>query len=437
MWYGIGISGTNPNPALMMPVALEKVAQFVQVYLESEYNGGVMDNDILKVVGTVTGSTTPILNVTKESDLKTPLTYNHNINLSKQNDQKVYFVKPNYFVEQNDFGARILISDQKVYNSDTQGFDVFKVLNFTDLEESRGTITALRLAGDRLYAVQEKSISDLPLGQSQIEQTDAGILSVGTGSTLGRPIVIDSNRGGQHLASIAESGGLLYIPDNRNKAVYQVGGQEMRVISSNGNDTLFRDFFATEIPERELVTVYDPIKKQYWLSSNDNTYVYNEMANLWVGNLEFDGNLKGGVSTNQTLYLIGKISDQVNVYSMYTGNYSTLFGQTVTPRVTFVVNPAPDFSKTFDNQMIVATERLASIDYEVERESAYGSQTGTILVDNTTIEGNFRVKTMRDADDARFRGLRLLTTLNWKTDNVGSLVSSVFTKVRLSSRSLF
>lgn len=426
---------SSTSNSIMIALGLEKVSQFIEVYLESEYNG-VLDRDVL----VPTSAASAVLELNKKSDLKSPLTYNYNINLSKQNDEKIFVPKPNYFVEQNDFSARVLISDQKIYNSDTQGFDVFRVLNFFDLQESNGALTALRTVADRLYAVQERSILDLPVGQSQIEQTDGGTLSVGTGSDIGRPIVIDSNRGGQHLAGIVESGGILYVPDVRNKAVYQVGGQELRIISSLNNETLFRDLFNASIVERNLIGVYDPIRKQYWLADNSQhkCYVFNEANNIWTGNFEFSANAKllGGTSVNQKLYLLGKTGDSIKIYEMYTGAYNQLFGETVTPRVSFVVNPDIIYSKTFDNQVIYASDRLDTIDYEVVRESALGSQTGTIIVDNLSIEGSFRVKTMRDSDDARFRGLHLITTINWKTDDTGVNLSSVLTKYKPSSRAI-
>lgn len=426
---------SGPNSKLMMPIALEKAAQFVQLYLESEYNGEVRDYDVLERKATV--GNTPRWNVNGESSIRTPLTYNYNINLSKENDQKVYISEPTTFIKQNDFEARIIISDQKIYNSDQQGFDVFRVLNFYDLEESGGHLTKLGLAGDNLYAIQERKVIYLPVGATQIEQTDGGTLSVGTGSDIGRPIVIDSNRGSQHIAGIVESGGILYIPDNRNKAVYQLSNQQLLPISSLGNDTTFRTFFDLQIPEKNVVSLYDFVKKQYWVSNGTNCYMFNEMLNLWVTNMEFGTMFKGGATTNQKLYLIGKVNNQISANEMYTGVHNQLFGVTVTPRVKFVVNPDADFSKTFDNQMFVASERLADVDYEVVREQALTNQSGTVVVDNISIEGNFRVKTMRDANSERLRGLRLLVTVNWKTDDTTSVLSSVITKYRLSSRSPF
>jgi len=431
--YSLPNSAINPNAKIMMPVALEGVAQYVQLYLESEYNGEVRGYDVLSKVSAVGNK--PIFNVTSEDSIRTPLTYNYNINLSKQNDEKVYFSIPPNFIQQNEFEGRIAISDPKVYNSDTQGFDIFRVLNFFDLDESGGHLTKLGLAGDNLYGIQEKSISYLPVGSAQIEQTDAGILSVGTGGDIGRPIVIDTNKGSQHLRGIIETGSQLYIPDNRNKAVYSLAGTELKPISDLFNATLWRDKFSTVIPEKDLIAVYDPFRHEYWLSGEDFCERFNETLNAWHGGYEFRDELKGGVATNQKLFLIGLVGSQVSVYTAYTGDYGQLFGTTVVPRVSFVVNPDSWSEKTYDCVMLEATDRLDSIDFEVERESALGSQVGTIFVGTYPQQGgNYRITVMRDASDARLRGLRMLTTVKWPTDNKTSTLSSVSNKYRCASR---
>jgi len=430
-------NNANPNPKLMMPVALEGAAQFIQLYLESEYNGEVRDYDVLSKVAAVGNK--PIFNVTSEASIRTPLTYNYNINLSKQNDQKVYFSTPPNFVQQNEFEGRIVISDQKVYNSDTQGFDIFRVLNFFDLDESGGHLTKLGLAGDSLYGIQEKQITYLPVGSAQIEQTDAGILSVGTGGDIGRPIVIDTNKGSQHLRGIIETGNQLYIPDNRNKSVYTLAGTELKPISELFNATLWRNKFSTVIPEKDLIAVYDPFRHEYWLSGEDFCERFNETLGAWHGNMEFRDELKGGVATNQGLFLIGTVGSQVSVYTAYTGNYGQLFGTTVVPRVSFVVNPDSPYEKTFDNMMFEATDRFDEIDFLVERESALSNQSGTIIVSTLPQKGgNYRIDIMRDASNARLRGLRMLATLKWKTGSTDtSTLTSVTSKYRLAARRPF
>lgn len=442
-WGQVFLTTTSGTDAkLMLPVALEKVGQYVQVFLESEYNGEVRDFDVLVKKGSI--SDTPILNVSSEGSIRTPLTYKYNINLSKQNDQKVFLSKPDNFVEQNEFEARIVISDQKIYNSDVQGFDTFRVLSAFDLEESGGHITKLALAGDNLYAVQERKIVYLPVGASQIEQTDAGILSVGTGQDIGRPIVIDNNKGGQHLRSITEAGDILYIPDNRNKAIYAVAGTDLNIISDQFNATYWRNKLEiVAIPENQLVGVYDAIRKEYWVAhtgvSSGSLFCqrFNEVKNEWHGNIEFPSNIYGGVTTNQLLYLIGVDSTNIVVTSMYTGDFNQTFSEAVTPRITFIVNPDPDFEKTFDNMALVATDRLDEVNLSVARENALTSQSGTVIANTAPVAGTYRLKLPRDSNDERLRGQYMTTTVKWLTGNVTSTLSSVITKYRLASRRPF
>lgn len=420
--------GGGVDPNICVPVAVENCGQYVQVILESEYNGGVRDID---TIGSTTAAIPISINVSKDS-IRTPLTYKYNLNLSRQNFQKVFFPKVQYSFVQNDFKARIIYSDIKIYNSDQAGFDIFRVGNFYDLEENRYGITKLAIAGDNLYAIQEKGITYIPTGSRQIEQTDGGTLSVVSGEFIGRPNIIDSVRGSQHIRGIVQTGNVIYIPDNINKSVYVLSGQELKPITED-NETEFRTFFTNVLPEKNVIGIYDIIKGEYWLADNLNNKceVFNERGG-WVGVNEFT-KLFGGASTNQNLYILGRPSTSLDIYTMYTGTVNTLFGLTVNPRVTFVVNPSGPISKTFDNIMIDSSDRLAEADFVVERESFLGNQVvNNLSLDELSIEGNFRFATPRDAENARLRGLRMIVTLTW--DATLAALRAVGTKFRLSRR---
>lgn len=430
--YRYETSGTNP--VMCIPVAMKNSGQYVQVILESEYNGEVRDNDTIEESFSTLGY--PVYLNQTEASIRTPLTYKYNINLSKQNDQKIFVPKPQYNFEQNYFGARIVFSDLKIYNSDLVGFDTFRVGNFYDLEEKNYNITKLALSGADLIAIQEKGIVYLPTGQQQVELSDAGTLGVGSDVVIGRPIVINSERGSQHLRSVIETGTTVFIADNRNQAVYALSDKQLSTISDIGNQTAFREMFTGTIPEKNLFGVYDPLRKEYWIVDNTNfkCHVFNEEYGGWVGEYDFSANKKlyGGILTNQKLYLVGKNANLV-IAEAYTGTVNQLFGETVVPSVTVVINPDEPIAKTFDNIMIVATERLSTLDLEVKRETELGNQTCTgIDLDSTSIEGNFRVKVLRDSLGARLRGQRMLATVKWK--EIQSAVNSINTKYRPSSR---
>jgi hypothetical protein len=118
---------------------------------------------------------------------------------------------------------------------------------------------------------------------------------------------------------------------------------------------------------------------------------------------------------------------------MYAGTVNQLFGEEVVPSVTVVCNPDEPVAKTFDNVLISATERLDTMDITVQREVEKGHQTVSGMdIDVPSVEGSYRIKTLRDADGARLRGLRALITIKFKA--VQSAIREIATKYRLSSR---
>jgi len=428
-WDGKVFGGATNEPVICIPVAVKASGQFVQMFLESEFAGNVMDFDVLELNGTQANH--PVLNVKTEANIRTPLTYRYNQNISKQNDQKIYLSKPEISFEQNAFPARVLYSDVKVYNSDVSGFDLFRVLNFYDLEEDKGNLTKLAVAGDSLYAIQEYGVKYLPTGQTQLEQTDAGTIAVGTSDVIGRAITVDNNRGGQHLGGIVETGGSIYVPDNFNKSIYQLTREGLKPIPIS-NETYFRNLFSSMFVERNVTAFYDPVRFQYWLMTGSTCNVFHE-AGIWSAEMEFGGKLKHGVYTNQNLYMVGDSGNSIDVYSFYTGTVNSFMGTTVVPSVKFVINPDPDFGKMFDNMMLVASERLDEVDMIVEREESLGDQEVLGMnLDREGVDGNYRIKTLRDNRMSRLRGLRAIATVKW--GNVLSTLSSVVTKYRLTRR---
>ncbi len=418
---------------LSMPVAVKNAGQVLEVVLESEYNGGVRDKDILYPANS---SGVPVFYFPDAATIRTPITYNYNINLSKQNDEKIYVPKPEFSFQQNDFRSRAIYSDLKIYNSSEQGFDVFRVLNFVDLEESLGSITKLAVETDNLYSIQTKGIVYLPVGQTQVQTTTGDSLAIGIAGVVGRPIVINSQRGGQHLRGIVETGDIIYIPDVQKKAIYAITGPQFsdeNIISNRNNDSLFVTMFTNEIAEKNLIGVYDPVKNHYWIADNTGTscYIFNNKIGKWVSNYEFNTPLFGGAYTNQKLYLVGREGD-LNVYSMYTGSDAPteLFGTEVVPRVKISINPDEEISKTFDNVMLASTDRLDEVNFVVERESSQGNQVITTSdLDIDQLSGNYRIKVLLDANDARARGLRMLGTFKW--GDKAATLSSIITKYRL------
>lgn len=430
-WNNIIYRAISYAGFLCIPVAVENAAQYVQVILESEYNGEVREADIL----TGTSASVPIMEGDADTS-RTPLTYRYNINLSKINDQKIFVPKPQFSFEQNVYGSRVIYSDLKIYNSDVSGFDVFRVGNIHDVEEKFRPITKLAVAGNDLYSIHENGIVYLPTGSQQLQETDAGTIAVGSGLVIGKHLIVDSERGSQHHKSIVETGGVIYMADNRNKNVYALSGQQLQSITKD-NETIFRSMFGSKIDSKYLMGVYDSVRGEYWIANTDpstltsNAHVFNEKLGVWVSSYSVGKNLRGYGMTNQKLYLVGANGTATDIFTMYTGACGQLFGQSVDSSVRIYVNAFPENPKVFDAIKINSSEPLDGVEFAVIRDS----DTQSCILDLSSVtsrEGNYRTYIMRDSLGGRLRGMYLTSTYIFGTDQTS--LRSIVTVLRPSSR---
>lgn len=429
----------NTQSVISMPVVLKNATSFVQVYLESEYNGDVVDINNLEKNTTVV-SLNGVNWQKDESELRTSLSYSYNHNISRENDLKVFALLDPEIPRNTKFNSRIVFSDVKVYQTEIEGFDTFRVLNVYDLQETNGPLYKLILAGDALIAIQQQAVHYLGVGERQVETRDGSTLVVGTGDVIGDVRTVSTQYGTQHPASVVSDGSSVYFFDNLNQAVLQLSGVGLEVLSLAGVWSILRQHLNTIVPEADIVGVYDAIRREYWVAdiSGSLCLVYNINKGLWVSNYEFaNKGLLAAARINQVLYVIGLLpTNDLSISKMYSGVPGQIMGVYRVPRVTFVVNDALETPKTFDNLSIIATGRLDTADVEVERETLLGNQLISGINLNVTSRGQnmYVVPIPYDVNRSRARGTRALVTLKWVSGASASPVSvtTVLTKYRQS-----
>jgi hypothetical protein len=431
---------------LGIPVAYKNAAQYIQIVLESEYNPSVIDREIVAqrtTDGVLSNKMTVFgLDSSAESSCRVPLTYNINPSHKKGNTKKVFQVKDPLLNVIDNLGARLIYSDQKVYQSSIVGFDTFRVLNYYDLDEKYGDIHKLALAGESMYALQERAVSYIGIGERSLETNDGLTLSIQSGSIIGTVLHLDTNKGTQHLQSVKETGDAVYFVDNRNQTINRIAGQKIDVISEQSVASTFRSVLGTKIAETDIVTVYDPILKQLLFitkgnSSTGTCYVFDEARGIWVSNYQFPSMVYGGGYGNQKLYTVGvDVTSGLNIIgvgAMYQNSIrGYLYGALKVPNVKVIVNPDPQVGKVFHDVLIVSSDKLDNFDILVERDTTLGNQTGSgISLDITSRgEGNYRAKILRDTNGARFRGPFAQIDFKWKSGETipRTLLSSINTK---------
>jgi hypothetical protein len=424
------------NCCMMVPIGLKSASQYITVVLESEYHGSVRDVDTSEFVGTYNF---PIRGAVTESAGRAAQTYNNNINLKQENDQKLFIPTDPTQPVTTQYKARFLYSDLKVYQTNVEGFNSFPVGNIYDLPEKYGALTKIQVSKDAMYAVQLKGIAYVPVGEKIVELSDASQLGVRTGDIFGRYLYITTKGGSQHLKSIVNTGDSLFVFDDFNKSIYNLDGPNLIDITPGIMSTSRSNYFLTSIPEKRIVGFYDQVRDEYWIANNDGSFclVFNKQIKKWISNYTLGAGFNGCVYTNNKVYAIGQNGSNYAIESFYTGNPTQFFGAYATSvYVDFIVNPMPETGKVFDDILLTASDRLNTLNIITEREAALGNQTITgITLDVTTrAEGNYRAKILRDSSGARLRGIYAKGRINWKTGVGNSQVSlySINTKFRPS-----
>ncbi len=441
--YGFVINGSI---TISMPVGGKNISQVVQVILESEYNG--------EITGIVpyTTYTNSVVDSTVEASWRVSFAYPYHFGLLKSSDQKAFTPFDVNAPVVTDYPSRFVYSDQKIYNTDIFGFDIFRVASFTDLEDTYRGITKLTLQGDSLIALQNKAVVYIPVDANTIETRDTASLSIGSSQTVGVPRYISRQFGTQHLKTVISQDNFIIFVDNINKSVLRLSGDQVDNITDIGTATAFRTLLATSLDRNKLYAIYDNRNRQVIIYQNDGTfaYVWDDRLQVWIGTQTYttQNRLYDGVYFNNYTYLLGRNNDDaLNVYKAYEGTPGQLFGNITTPSITFSVNDEFDIAKTFDNFVIYSSDKLDTADITAEKEPNVVTQVVTNQdIEIARREGAYRVAILRDSDEARIRGTRATVTLKWvplpsfdennptTVDKVS--LSGVITKYRFSPRNI-
>jgi hypothetical protein len=421
----------NSRP-LCLPLPLKNVSQVLSVVLESEVHGQLTPSPPYTYEPEL-----EVISTDKESGLRISFNDRYNAGFFRPPDQKVLIPFNPIEPVVTSFKARAVFSDQKVYNTDIQGFDSFPVGNFVDLDESFRGITKLALVGDSLFALQERGIALIPVDARTLSTTDGGTISVRSGTT-DIPIYVSRVNGTQQIKSVQVLSDKVIFPDSLTGQVFTLGQDGLQPISEKGAISRIKGLMPSTQAEGQLFSMYDETKRQYFLFNPAGfCLVWDDRLGIWQDRLELTtvtNRFYGGMRINGILHVLGRTGTALTVNTLYTGAPNTFLGNVVTPRVKFVVNPDYPLNKTFDQIIAYATDPLLTVDIEGEKASAAtgNSVFGMNFAVNRR-EGYYVIPVLRDTNGARIRSTRADITVKWPTTGIISL-SQIVTNYRLSHR---
>ncbi len=432
-------TGATAGDDVMRTYPLEAVSQVLSVVLETEINVPMADPEGAMVI--VSGFFAFQDNPDSSGAYRSPMTYSYHGGFSKQNDQKVFFPFSSFENNTTKFPARIAYSDVKVYQTDTEGFDRFRVLNIFDMDETYGGITKLALASDRMYSLQDDGVSYVPTSSNVIEQADASILEVRSNEIIDIPIYLDTLHGCQDLQTVQVSGDTIFYADRKNSEIFKLNSNKITNIGESGmrswwkqTTRLTTDVDPVSIGRRDFMSAYDLERDEYWIGRRFRfLWVYNNKMGAWTSEFPQDSSTitMGGLNVLSRMLVCGfkdDVGEALSLHELYnedtsrgTGAYGFWYKLPVfDSNIEFVVNPFPDIFKVYDNIVINSTDRLKDATLTTLRENSFDSTTPTqsalMSIDVDSLEDTYRVKVIRATGGERMRGKYGKIVLNW--DNV-------------------
>jgi hypothetical protein len=456
--YDTGWNGEND---WLRPVGLDGVAQTISLWLESEVNPASVNFNTDTTGYTATTHPFPVPDPDAVTDIHVPYNYRANLSMSTGNILKIWI--PEDLMERDliTAGSRIAYSDQKIYNSDIEGFDRFRVASFYDLDETHGAITKLVTVSDNLYAIQESAYAYVPIDASVIETADAANLAVRAGDIIGIPKYLNTSVGCQHQRTVDQGASFFMFFDYKNKLLVRSRNGEEEIVSDKGLIDLLNDIDNANqrgVKESDISGFYDNRNRTYLLHKrhivdsgsgdvNGFAYLYDDKVGAWVSKWCSGGtneaSIYGGMQTKDgEIYLIGKIlgaSNVVQLSTMHTGSIGTFFGEAQPAYVKFIVNPEADIPKTFDSVIVNSDSEVDDMSIEVPLKD--GVSYNSTISDFDEVESLYKAKLIRNTTSIggktgqRMRGLFAYYTLNFDQTQQTSL-NSVLTRVRPSNRGI-
>lgn len=404
---------TTGTEDVSRPFPLKGVSQTITVLMESEVNPEYLErpqhNDYnYDVTAASSTSNLPLPVVDDAGQIRSKFKYYFNTDYAKQNSQKIFFPYKSFDRNQTKFGARLINSDQKIYNTDIEGFDRFRALNYYDMDESHGVITGVIESGDKIFVTQEHAFSYAPVNAQIIESADGGNLAVQSNVLFGKIQKIDTSYGTQDSQTIKVDGNTIFFVDKLRGEVCMWDGQSLKLVSRLGMEKYFNEGLALD---PNLAAWYDNKRKEYAVYfMGSDAAVFNAEGGAWSQRLpeSTDITTYGGARIGSTMMLIGADATE----TMYSGElYSSSasigswWGSVFTPTLKYYVNIEPDIVKTFDGFTVVSDRIVDPQSFVVIQSDGTSSTADLSSAVINDSEGTFRLKNLRDASGARSRGV--------------------------------
>ena len=268
------------------------------------------------------------------------------------NDTSVDFGNKAYIVEEEEKQTRrqssVIYSG--VYNAknginNTNQFPIGEDIT-RSVDPASGSIQRLHAENTNLIILQERKVNRAPVDKDVIFTQEGLPLSADAKTVVGTPSAFEGNFGiSRDPGSFAVYGYNKYFTDRDRGVVMQLGPNGLNPISNYGMIDYFRDKLANE---SNITAGYDVYNKNYALTIDDGlsapTVVFDDIINGWVSRMEYNPELS---TSSRGIYYTFK-NQAIWQQNADPSNYNNFYGTQRYSSVSFVFNPDPIRTKTFN-----------------------------------------------------------------------------------------
>lgn len=362
---------------------------------------------------------------------------------------------------QNIYTQRICYSQLKTNGELLNSWNIFKPVDYIDVNPIYGELTDMLTAQDTLYFWQTKAFGKLSVNErSLVKDENSNLIQLGQGTVLQRSDYLSTKFGmrAQDMCKVNVDNDIYWF-DYGNKciAAYKAisgayGSTKMSVLDFTENcnvKTLMQININTDtqVPTITYDTINDellfhPIKNNAILSE-EMTLAFN--CKLGIAQSMYDG-LNGQLATvynnltNQTDAI--SIRSNFAAYTRWCNEGETPTTNDDTAILNFVVNPNASVTKVFDNQQIVFPQLYNTTSSHTKQTANYDNFNCNLYTDldeagmideYTNREGNICFPIPRCADGIRrLRGKWMIEELLMDSNDNDHAISHIITKFRQS-----
>lgn len=362
---------------------------------------------------------------------------------------------------ENNYSQRICYSQLKTNGELLNSWNIFKPVDYIDVNPVYGELTDLFTTQDTLYFWQTKAFGKLSVNErSLVKDENSNLIQLGQGTVLQRSDYLSTKFGmrAQDMCKVNVDNDIYWF-DYGNKCIasYKAtsgayGGAKMSVLdfTESCNVKTLMQINITDNVQVPTITydatndelLFHPIKNNSILSE-EMTLAFNCKLNIAQSMYSvLNGQLATVYNnlTNQNDAI--SINSKLRIYTRWCDDGETPANDADTARLHFVVNPNPSTTKVFDNQQIVfpqlynttSSHTKQTADYNDFNCNLYTDLDEAGMVDEyTNREGNicFPIPRCRDGI-RRLRGKWMIEEMLMESNDNDHAISHIITKFRQS-----